>query len=87
MKIYIGFDYDKTPMGVLLADSQDKAEIAWAAMADTPHTIEEIDPSIAKGVNGLVFLLTSTKVNSRTDFGYRDFGVDFRLWHRGVSSR
>lgn len=84
MKIYVGMEYDGTPIGVLLADSQDKAAIAWAAMNDIPHSIEEIDPQNVIGTHGCVFLLTSTKCNSHTDFSHRSGGVDFRLWKRGV---
>lgn len=84
MKIYIGSDYEGTPMGVLLADDPAKANIAWAAMGDSPHTIEEIDPATADGVNGLVFLLTSNKVNSVHDYSHRTGGIDFRKWRRGV---
>jgi len=83
MKIYIGYDHNEAPMGVLLSDSKEKAEIAWAAMRDIPHSIEEIDPETVPEINGLVFLLTSTKCNSKRDFGHRIDGVDFRLWKRG----
>lgn len=83
MKIYIGTDFDGTPTGVLLADSREKAEIAWSAMNDLPYSIEEIDPGTVTGIHGLVFLLTSQKCNSRTDFSHRQSGVDFRIWKRG----
>ena len=84
MKIYIGYDFEKSPIGVLLSDSKEKAEIAWAAMGETPHTIEEIDPNTVNGVSGLVFLLTTVKTNSRTDYSHRPAGVDFRIWRRGL---
>ena len=83
MKIYIGLTYDNIPMGLLLADSKDKAEIAWSAMKDMPHSIETIDPDTCPGINGLSFLLTSTETNSR-DVQYRNSGIDFRIWKRGV---
>ena len=84
MKIYIGFDFESNPIGVLLADSQEKAELVWAAMGENPHTVEEINPQTARGVNGVVFLLTSKEANSRSDFGHRPLGVDFRVWTRGL---
>lgn len=84
MKIYIGFDLEKRPMGVLLSDSKEKAEIAWTAMEGMPHSIEEIDPATAGGVNGLVFLLTTTKVDTRSSYEHRDSDAIFRVWHRGI---
>lgn len=63
MKIYIGYDYDQNPIGVILADTQDRAEIVWAAMKDMPHSVEELDPSKAEGIHGVVFLLTSEEIS------------------------
>jgi hypothetical protein len=84
MNIFIGFDFESVPIGVLLSDSREKAEIAWAAMGEMPCYVEEIDPNTAQGINGLVFLLTTIKANSRTDYSHRPFGVDFRIWRRGT---
>ena len=85
MKIFIGKDFNGDPISVLLAENVEKAYIAWAGMNDTPHSHEEIDPNDdSNGVYGVVFLLTSTKMNSR-DFSHRGYeGIDFRKWHRGV---
>jgi hypothetical protein len=83
MKIYIGYNSEDEPISVLLADDRGKAFIAWAGMNDTPHRVEEIDPAEVSGVNGLVFLLTSTEVNTR-ELPNRLEGIDFRKWKRGV---
>ena len=80
MNIYIGFDFSGNPLSVLLADSSEKADIAWAGMNDIPHHIEEIDPTRDDlGIHGVVFLLTSKKINTRD---CRD--VEFRDWKRGL---
>ena len=86
MKIYIGKDYEGNPISVLLAESREKADIAWAGMKDTPHNVEEIDPNdTSVGVHGLVFLLTSTLHNSK-DYpsSHRLEGVNFSKWKRGL---
>lgn len=81
MKIYIGYDFDNRPISVLLAENEDKANIAWAGMKDTPHHTEVIDPNNNDlGISGVVFLLTSTErtvgnaLNSQT----------FRKFKRGL---
>ena len=83
MNIYIAKDFDNNPIGVLLADDKNKAEIAFYAMGEVPKTIEEIDPNDNLGVAGVAFLLTSTKMNS-SDFSHRISGIDFRQWKRGL---
>ena len=82
MKVYLGTDYEGKPMSVLLAKNQDLVEIAWAAMGDSPHHIEEIDPSDdTLGINGVVFLLTS-KVEGLTGEGMGR--REYRKWKRGL---
>ena len=78
MKIYIGLDIWGNPMGLFLSDSREKVEIAWAAMGDTPHSIEVIDPNEELGINGLAFILTSKE--------HRVPGTErrYREWKRGV---
>jgi len=81
MKIFIGTNYEGAPTGVLLADSIEKAHIAWAGMKDTPHHIEEIDPSSNNlGIHGVVFLLTSVEEEVLID---RKF-TKIRKWKRGL---
>lgn len=83
MKIYIGKDFDGSPISVLLADSREKADIAWMGMKDTPHSVEEIDPNDAElGMHGVAFLLTSIKRNS--NHSSRVGGVEYRQWKRGL---
>ena len=84
MNIYIAFDYNNNPLGVLLSDDASKARIAFHAMGETPHRMEEVDPTTAQGLEGVVFLLTSKACNSRRDYGHRINGVDFRDWKRGL---
>ena len=84
MKIYIGMDFENKPISVLLSESREKADIAWAGMQDTPHSVEEIDPADnSSGVHGVVFLLTSMKRNSNQS-SHRVGGVDYRQWKRGL---
>lgn len=84
MKIYIAYTYNDEPYSVLLSDDQKKAEIAWAAMGESPHRVEEIDPqNITGGINGLVFLLSSTEFNSRHFEADSFQGFNFRIWKRG----
>lgn len=83
--IYIAYDSSGSPIGVLMSESQEKAEIAWAGMGAQVHNVEEIDPNnTTGGVHGVIFLLTSTKCNSNADFGHRLGGVDFYQWKRGL---
>ncbi len=78
--IYIGFDYKGNPIGVILSDSKEKAEIAWSAMGDIPHSIEEINPSSIEGVHGVVFLLSSEERAFPRD---PKIGSRYRVWKRG----
>jgi len=81
MKVYFGTDYEGKPMSALLATDVKLAEIAWAAMGDSPHHIEEIDPSDdTLGINGVVFLLTSKKEGLSGGFGERTYCK----WKRGL---
>lgn len=85
MKIYINKDENGQPVGVLLAETQDRAELAWAAMGDPAFTVEEIDPAMPGyhgGLHGVVFLLTSKKKHS-SEINTRH-GFVFRKWRRGL---
>lgn len=85
MKIYIGFDFEGNPTGVLLSDSREKVEIVWAAMKDTPHSIEEIDPNTEFGLHNVVFLLTSEDRTIRaSEISSRNGYIQFRKWKRGL---
>jgi len=84
MKIYIGYDHDQKPTSLLMAEKREQADIAWAAMKDVPHSVEEIDTENPNaGVHGLVFILTSEKVSSR-EYDHRVGGFTFREWKRGI---
>lgn len=84
MNIYIGYDHEKKPISVLLAQNREQADIAWAAMRDIPHSVEEIDPTQNNiGVHGLVFLLTSTERNT-SEYRHSMEGAKFRDWKRGA---
>lgn len=83
LKIFIGYDQNSNPISILMADSREKADIAWMGMNDSPVSVEEIDPQDDLGIHGIVFVLTSIEANSRSDYGHRANGVDFRIWKRG----
>lgn len=78
-RLFIGYDYDKNPIGALLSDSEEKAWIAWQAMKDSPHSIEEIKPNSMVSHTGLIFLLTSTE---HEHYGSKSF--KYREWKRGL---
>jgi len=81
MKIYIGTDFSGKPTSVLLADSVEKAHIAWMGMKDSPHSVEEIDPLAENlGMHGVAFLLTSREIEICADGQFRKF----RKWIRGL---
>jgi len=82
-KTYIAIDVNDNPVAVIMALEKKDAEIALAGLNEPIKLIEEIDPSSDIGINGVVFLLTSTKANSR-EFSHRVGGVDFRIWKRGI---
>ena len=78
LNFYIGFDYSGNPIGVLLADSEEKVRIAWQAMKENPHTIEKINSNKLPHSNGLFFILTSEEKSIRgTQHSYRE-------WKRGL---
>ena len=79
LKIFIAHDHVGAPISVLLAETLEKANIAWMGMKDQPHSVEMIDPDDEIGMHGVVILLTSTKC--RGGFG-RD--VAYRTWKRGL---
>jgi len=82
-KVYIATSFDDEPLAVLLADSKEKADIAFTSMQLPYDHAEEIDPSEVQGMHGVCYLLTSTPYNSR-DYSHRTGGVDFRKWKRGL---
>jgi len=82
--VFITYDVNDEPTNVILADCKRDVELALTFAKADCHRIEEIDLNKVETHNNLVFLLTSTKANSRTDFGHRSFGVDFRIWKRGI---
>ena len=54
--------YNK-PISVLLADSKEKAKIAWAGMKLHYNSVEEINPTDTfGGIHGVIFLLTSSEI-------------------------
>lgn len=81
-KIYIGFNYKHEPISLLLAKNREQADIAWAGMSDTPHSIEEIDPDNEDiGIHGLAFILTSVE-KKVVNCSSKEF--IFRKWKRGL---
>lgn len=60
-KLYISFDYHCKPIGVVTADDQETAAVAFMAMNNGHSTIEEIDlESDLVSSNKVTFLITST---------------------------
>lgn len=81
MNIYIGLNFNGNPTSVLLADSREKADIAWMGMKEYPHTVEEIDPTNDDlGLHGVAFLLTSIEKTVTTHAS----NTTFRKWKRGL---
>ena len=62
MNIYIGMTHDNKPLGVLLAESKDKANLAWSMLDGPCHHVEEIDPQTIDSLHGVIFLLTSSPI-------------------------
>lgn len=85
MNIYIGYDFKKNPIGVLLADNREKADIAWAGMGVSIYSVEEIDPNDQnnRGIHGLIILLTSTEHNT-LNYSHKTDGLKFHKWKRGL---
>ncbi len=81
MNIYIANDFNGEPLGVVLATSQEKAEIAWTAQRLPYNSVEEIDPNNTDSINGIIFLLSSQEkqMPSSVIGGYK-----FRKWKRGI---
>ena len=73
MKIYIAYNCNEQVTGVLLAGKREKADIAQAGMNLIPHSVEELDPAKATGLHGVVFLLTSEKVEHYIDGKFQTF--------------
>ena len=84
LKIYIASNFKGEPTGVLLADSQEKAELVWLGAGQSPHSVDVIDPaSTALGVHGVVTLLSSQEVR-KIDLDHKSRDWSFRLWKRGL---
>ncbi len=81
MNIYISYDYNDTPLDVILADNLEKANIAFLAMPNQSSRVEEIDPSEDLGIHGIAFLFTSVERDSYRGIGTTD--KKFRVWKRG----
>jgi len=80
MNIFIANDYEGSPIGVLLADSREKADLVWMGMKLAVHEVEEIDISESKGIHGVVTLFTTEELELRNT-GTRTF--KYRKWKRG----
>lgn len=78
MKIYISYDSYQNPTGVMLADSEEKAQIAWMGMKNYPHSVEEIDPNDDIGMYGVAFILTSTEKTAMSG------DQKYLKWKRGI---
>lgn len=85
MKIYIGYEEGKqdAPIGILLAESEDRAWLAFTAMKETVSHVEELDINNLKRDCdfGVVFLLTSAKRKVHKIGGETHM---FRKWKRGL---
>ena len=83
MNIYIAYDYEATPLGMLLAIDQRSAELVWTGMGIAAHRVEEIDPSNNdQGIHGVVTLMTSVLLTKYdVDRKSRDWST--RIWKRG----
>jgi hypothetical protein len=83
--VYVGYEGDGTPIGCLISDSKEKADIAFTAMGDTPVSIECIDlekiASENMPPNGLMFFLTSKKTRIPGVSINKDRYL--RVWKRG----
>ena len=85
MKIYVGFEegHDDQPIGILLAETEDRAWLAFTAMKENVSHIEELDINNLKRDCdfGVVFLLTSSRRKIHKIGGETQI---FRKWKRGL---
>lgn len=82
--IYIAYNHSNQPIAIFIGKDKKDIEIALAGMKEPIKHIEEIDPNSTDITSqNIIFLLTSTSMNSR-DFSHRIGGVDFREWKRGI---
>ena len=79
MNLYIGYNHDNEPIGVLLAVSEDKAQIAWTGMGNIPHHIEVVTQeqicNNTLGCHGVVFLLCSKSQQLYVNDSLRTFNI------------
>ena len=82
MKIYIGYDCENKPIGVILSDCIDKANLVFHSMRDPAYRVEEIDINNIKnmGVSNTIFLLTSDERN----INQLNRNMKVRIWKRGL---
>lgn len=85
-KIYIGYASCSggEPVGVLLADSKEKAELVFHSTGEPVDAVEEIDPDTELGIHGVVFLLTS-KEKTVDRYSYAGSTITYRQWKRGLN--
>jgi len=80
-KLFIGYDFENNPTGVLVAETRQQAELVWMGMKEGPHHVEEIDLSKPIGLNGVGILFTSHTVRA-AEFGRNP--KEFRVFKRGL---
>jgi hypothetical protein len=56
MNLYIAMRNEEEVLAIVLADSYDKANIAFVAMGHSPNSIEEISNDTSLGISGVVFV-------------------------------
>ena len=89
MKIYVAYEKgnDQEPIGILLADTEEKAWLSFTAMKEDPSHIEELSISNLKRDCdfGVVFLLTSEKRKIKhPGMEHSHSSHIYRKWRRGL---
>ena len=83
MNVYIGYNAKDEPVGVLLAQNKQLADVVFDARNEGVVRTEEIDPNTPDiGLNGVVYLLTSFKV-PRHQICDNKHLHSVRIWQRG----
>lgn len=84
MHLYVGFEKESAPIGILMADTEEKAWLAFTAMKEDIQIVEELDINELQtnADFGVVFLLTSEKRKLKRVNG--EPSVMFRKWRRGL---
>ena len=78
MNIYIASDYNGIPLGLILAENKDFAEVAFTAMGTAHNRIEEINPNDPMpGAPGKVFYILTSKIKQCNS------GRSYNHWIRG----